>query len=365
MNAQEILTQMVAKDVSDVFVITGKPLSYKQGNIINVFDDNVLMPQDTQELIRDIYELADNRSVSHLVETGDDDFSFAIKGVSRFRVNAYRQRGTFAAVIRVVSFDMPNPAELHIPDEVSHLAELSRGLVLITGPAGSGKTTTLATIINTINQTRNAHVITLENPIEFLHKHAKSIVSQREIDIDTTSYATALRATLRQSPDVILIGEMRDAETIATALTAAETGHLVLSTLHTIGATNTIDRLVDSFPAEQQNQIRMQLSMVLQSVVSQQLLPTETGEMVPAFEIMHANPAIRNLVRDGRTHQIPSVINSSAEEGMVGMDTSLLALYEQGAITFQNMLKYALQPEALERLAVTRHNNKDDLVDKK
>ncbi len=361
MNAQEILSQMVARGVSDVFIITGKPISYKQGTVINVYDDKVLMPSETQEFIREIYELADNRSVAHLVESGDDDFSFAIKGVSRFRVNAYRQRGTFAAVIRVVSFDMPDPVRMHIPTEVSKLAELSRGLVLITGPAGSGKTTTLATIINSINQNRNAHVITLENPIEYLHRHAKSIVSQREIDIDTTSYAKALRATLRQSPDVILIGEMRDAETISTALTAAETGHLVLSTLHTIGATNTIDRLVDSFPAEQQNQVRMQLSMVLQSVVSQQLIPMESGEMMPAFEVMHANPAIRNLIRDGRTHQIPSVINSSADDGMVGMDLSLLMLYEAGSISFTNMIKFALQPEALERLAVSRHNNKDDI----
>ncbi|HBT95181.1 MAG TPA: type IV pili twitching motility protein PilT [Coriobacteriia bacterium] len=364
MNAQEILKQMVEKGVSDIFIITGRPISYKQGNVISNFDDNTFSPQDTQDFIREIYELAENRSGSTLVETGDDDFSFAIKGVSRFRANAYRQRGTFAAVIRVVSFDMPDPDALHIPADVSRLAELSRGLVLITGPAGSGKTTTLATIIDHINKTRNAHVITLENPIEFLHRHNKSLVTQREIDIDTTSYARALRAALRQSPNVILIGEMRDAETIATAITAAETGHLVLSTLHTNGATNTIDRLVDSFPAEQQNQIRMQLSMVLQAVVSQQLIPSEQGDMIPAFEIMLANAAVRNLIRDGRTHQIPAVISSSGEEGMIGMDASLLKLYETGTISFQNMIKYALQPDALEKLAVSRHNNKDDIADR-
>jgi twitching motility protein PilT len=352
MNAQELLTEMVQKGVADVFIITGRPLSYKLGNTINARDDRILMPQDTQDFIEQIYALANNRSLDHLVQRGDDDFSFAIKGVSRFRVNTYRQRGTLAAVIRVVSFEMPQADVLSIPPSVLELADLRRGLVLITGPAGSGKTTTLATIINRINHTRNAHIITLENPIEFLHRHEKSLVSQREVNIDTSSYATALRAALRQSPDVILIGELRDSETISIALTAAETGHLVFSTLHTVGATNTVDRLVDSFSAEQQTQVRMQLSMVLQSVVSQQLLPTLASDMVPAFEIMHCNNAIRNLIREGRTHQIPAVINTSSEEGMIGMDASLLKLYRAGLISQQEMLTHALAPDALAKLAV-------------
>jgi twitching motility protein PilT len=351
MNVQELLTDLAKRKVADVFVITGKPLSYKMGNVINADSNDALMPNDTQEFIEQVYELADNRSLDHLTEHGDDDFSFAIKGVSRFRVNTYRQRGTLAAVIRVVSFSMPDPEELAIPQAVLGLAELRRGLVLITGPAGSGKTTTLATIIDRINNTRNSHIITLENPIEYLHRHVKSLVSQREVNIDTMSYAVALRAALRQSPDVILIGELRDAETISIALTAAETGHLVLSTLHTVGATNTVDRLVDSFAAEQQAQVRMQLSMVLQSVVSQQLIPLIEGGMVPAFEIMHGNNAIRNLIREGRTHQIPSVINTSSEEGMIGMDTSLLRLYREGRITYQDMLTHALSPDALAKLA--------------
>ncbi|MDR2106382.1 MAG: PilT/PilU family type 4a pilus ATPase [Coriobacteriales bacterium] len=351
MNAQELLTDMVRKGVADIFVITGRPLSYKLGSTISASDDQILMPSDTQELIEQIYKLADDRPLSHLTDRGDDDFSFAIKGVSRFRVNTYRQRGTFAAVIRVVSFEMPSPEKLSIPPAVLGLAELRRGLVLITGPAGSGKTTTLATIIDRINNTRNAHIITLENPIEFLHRHAKSLVSQREVNIDTSSYAIALRAALRQSPDVILIGELRDTETISIALTAAETGHLVFSTLHTVGATNTVDRLVDSFSAEQQTQVRMQLSMVLQSVVSQQLLPLASGGMVPAFEIMHCNNAIRNLIREGRTHQIPAVINTSSEEGMVGMDASLLKLYKEGRISYQEMLTHALAPDAVAKLA--------------
>ncbi|MDR2587100.1 MAG: PilT/PilU family type 4a pilus ATPase [Coriobacteriales bacterium] len=353
MNAQELLTEMVNMGVADVFVITGKPLSYKRGNIISARDDQILMPADTHDFIEQIYKLADDRSLDYLIDRGDDDFSFAIKGVSRFRVNTYRQRGTFAAVIRVVSFEMPDPETLSIPPSVLELAELRRGLVLITGPAGSGKTTTLATIIDRINNTRNAHIITLENPIEFLHRHAKSLVSQREVNIDTSSYATALRAALRQSPDVILIGELRDAETISIALTAAETGHLVFSTLHTVGATNTVDRLVDSFSAEQQTQVRMQLSMVLQSVVSQQLVPLLDGGMVPAFEIMHCNNAVRNLIREGRTHQIPSVINTSSEEGMIGMDASLLALYRAGRISYQEMLTRALSPDSLAKLAAS------------
>jgi twitching motility protein PilT len=353
MNAQELLTDMVHRGVADVFVITGKPLSYKRGNVINAHDEQILMPHDTQDFIEQVYALAGHRSLNHLTDCGDDDFSFAIKGVSRFRVNTYRQRGTLAAVIRVVSFEMPDPQALSIPPSVLELAELRRGLVLITGPAGSGKTTTLATIIDRINNTRNAHIITLENPIEFLHRHAKSLVSQREVNIDTSSYATALRAALRQSPDVILIGELRDAETISIALTAAETGHLVFSTLHTVGATNTVDRLVDSFSAEQQTQVRMQLSMVLQSVVSQQLLSLSDGGMVPAFEIMHCNNAVRNLIREGRTHQIPAVINTSSEEGMVGMDTSLLNLYRAGSISYQEMLTHALSPDALAKLATS------------
>jgi twitching motility protein PilT len=351
MNAQELLKELVDKGVADVFVITGKPLSYKLGADIEVFNDQVLLPGDTREFIEQIYALADGRPIEYLVEKGDDDFSFAIKGVSRFRVNTYKQRGTLAAVIRVVSFDMPDPVALAIPPQVLELSELRRGLVLITGPAGSGKTTTLATIINRINMTRNAHIITLENPIEFLHRHDKSLVSQREVNIDTATYATALRAALRQSPDVILIGELRDAETISIALTAAETGHLVLSTLHTVGATNTVDRLVDSFRAEQQNQVRMQLSMVLQSVVSQQLIPLLGGGMAPAFEILHCNNAIRNLIREGRTHQMSSVINTSAAEGMVGMDTSLLRLYQAGLISSQEMLTHALAPESLAKQA--------------
>lgn len=347
MDIAVLLKELVDKGVADVFIITGRPLSYKKGTQIEPFGDKVLLPADTEELITQIYKLADDRSMSEILDNGDDDFSFAIKGVSRFRVNTYKQRGSLAAVIRIVAFSLPEPESLNIPSSVMDLAELRRGLVLITGPAGSGKTTTLACLIDRINSTRNAHVITLENPIEFLHRHDKSLISQREVSIDTVSYAKALRAALRESPDVILIGELRDPETISIALTAAETGHLVLSTLHTVGAVNTVDRLVDSFRAEQQAQVRMQLSMVLQSVVSQQLLPATDGSMVPVFEIMNCTPAIRNLIREGRTHQMSAVINTSAAEGMTGMDSSLLALYKEGKISEQEMVTHALAPEAI------------------
>jgi len=350
MNTQELLTSMVKMGIADVFVITGRPISYKQGSVVSPFDDKTLTPQDTQEIIEQIYALANNRPMERFLELGDDDFSFAIKGVSRFRVNTYRQRGSLAAVIRVVSFDLPKPEDLSIPPGVLEYANLRRGLVLVTGPAGSGKTTTLAMIIDRINKTRSAHIITLENPIEFLHRHEMSLVSQREINIDTTSYAVALKATLRQSPNVILIGELRDAETISIAMTAAETGHLVLSTLHTLGATNTVDRLVDSFSPTQQGQVRMQLSMVLEAVVSMQLIPRIDGGLAPAFEIMQCNSAIKNLIREGRTHQIPAVINTSADEGMVGMDSSLLDLYRKGLISRENMLTHAFAPESLEKM---------------
>ncbi|MBP1577233.1 MAG: PilT/PilU family type 4a pilus ATPase, partial [Oscillospiraceae bacterium] len=235
------------------------------------------------------------------------------------------------------------------PDIILNLAERTKGMVLVTGPAGSGKSTTLACMIDHINQTRNAHVITLEDPIEYLHSHKKCIVSQREVHLDTDSYVSALRASLRQAPDVILLGEMRDHETISVAMTAAETGHLLLSTLHTVGAANSIDRIVDSFPPSQQQQIRVQLAQILQAVISQQLIPTEDGGVVPAFEIMVVNTAIRNMIRESKVHQIETVLYSSANDGMMTMDGSLLKLYQEGRISKKNALLYSLNPDVLAR----------------
>ena len=342
-----MLQEAVQKGASDIFIVSGLPLSYKIGNQIITQEGDKLIPARTAELIAGIYQLAGERDMKGLRETGDDDFSFSLRGVSRFRVSTYRQRGSLAAVIRVVAFDLPDPKALGIPGTVLGLAERTKGLVLVTGPAGSGKSTTLACVIDRINNTRNAHVITLEDPIEYLHSHKKSVVSQREISTDTISYVTALRAALRQAPDVILLGEMRDQETIATAMTAAETGHLVFSTLHTVGAANTIDRVIDAFPPNQQAQVRIQLSMILQGVVSQQLIPAEDGSVAAAFEIMLCNGAIRNMIRESKIHQIDTVIYSSAGEGMMSMDASILELYKQGRISAHNAVIYSTNADLM------------------
>lgn len=350
MNALDFLTQTTQLGASDLFIVSGRPLSYKKGGNIILFDDQRVMPDRTEELIREIYELAGNRDIERFRQTGDDDFSFAVPGLSRYRVSTYMQRGSMAAVIRVITFELPDPQSLGIPDSIINLSELNKGLVLVTGPAGSGKSTTLACIIDAINRTKEKHIITLEDPLEFLHRHKKSIVSQREISSDTESYVVALRASLRQSPDVILLGEMRDFETISIAMTAAETGHLVLSTLHTQGAANTIDRIIDVFPPSQQRQIAVQLSSVLQAVVSQQLIPGTDGEsLIPAFEMMTATPAIRNMIRENKIPQIDGTIYSSAVPNMFSMDTSLQKLYQAGKISADAALAHASNPEMLKR----------------
>lgn len=349
MNAREILEQAVREDVSDIFIVAGLPVSCrKNGNIIQTQEEK-LFPKETEALLNEIYAMAGDRDMMNLLVHGDDDFSFAIPGVSRFRVSAYKQRGALSAVIRVITFQLPNPQELGIPEAVMQFADHTKGMILVTGSAGSGKSTTLACLIDRINNTRNTHIITLEDPLEYLHRHNKSIVSQREIKIDTDNYVTALKASLRQSPNIILLGEMRDYETISVAMTAAETGHLLFSTLHTIGAANTIDRIIDVFPPNQQHQIAVQLSMVLNAVISQQLVPTVDGGMVPAFEIMSVTPAIRNMIRDNKVHQIDGLITTSAKDDMISMDMSLMNLCKQGIITKETALTYASNPEMLKK----------------
>lgn len=347
MHLNDILKQAIEEKASDVFIVAGLPVSFRKNNTITQLDDTVLFPNDTEVLLTEIYAQAGDRSLHCLHENGDDDFSFAIKGLSRFRVSAYKQRGALSAVIRIITFNLPEFNSLGIPDYVIRLADSSKGMVLVTGPAGSGKSTTLACMIDEINKNQQKHIITLEDPLEFLHRHNRSIVSQREINVDTENYVTALRAALRQSPDVILLGEMRDYETINVAMTAAETGHLLLSTLHTIGAANTIDRIIDVFPANQQRQIAVQLSMVLNAVVSQQLVPTVDGKVVPALEIMTVTPAIRNMIRDNKVHQIDGLIYSSMREDMISMDASLLNLYKQGTISRDTALKYSTNPDMI------------------
>jgi len=289
------------------------------------------------------------RPIDRFFKEGDDDFSFSMAGMARFRVNVYRQRGSMAAVIRVVAFDIPHWRDLSIPEGVMDLAEVQHGMVLVTGTAGSGKSTTQACIIDQINRSRECHIITLEDPIEYLHRNRRSIISQREMSIDTIDYPSALRACLRQAPDVILLGEMRDQETIHTAMTAAETGHLLIATLHTKGAVNTIDRIVDTFPSGQQDQVRVQLSMVLHTVISQQLVPGVAGDLVPAFEIMHVNNAIRSLIRDSKTHQIDNAIAAGGVEGMVTMDQSLLNLYRDRRIDRETAMAFSDNPEQMRR----------------
>ncbi len=341
MDIKKIFRDAASIGISDMFVIAGKPVSYRSNDRIMELDDYIMMPADTETFIRQIYEIAE-RNIAHLLEHGDDDFSFAIPGISRFRVNAYKQRNSLAAVIRIITFELPSYQDMHIPDYVISTGTLSKGLVLVTGPAGSGKSTTLACIIDQINHTQQKHIITLEDPIEYLHKHDRSIVTQREINTDTDGYLPALRASLRQSPDVILLGEMRDYETMQVAVTAAETGHLVFSTLHTIGATNTIDRIIDVFPANQQQQISIQLSLTLKVIISQQFVPDIDGNLIPAFEILTLTPAIRNMIRDNKIPQIEGILYSSMNDiSMMSMDTCLLNMYHQGKITRETALNYA------------------------
>lgn len=346
---KELLERAVKQKASDIFIVAGRPLTYKVNGELCMQDDKKMMTDETEVLVRSMYALAGNRDMKPLLENGDDDFSFSIAGFSRFRVSTYKQRGSLAAVIRLIAFELPDPQALGITEQILQLGDLNKGLVLVTGPAGSGKSTTLACIINYINERKNDHIITLEDPLEFLHRHKKSIVSQREVNSDTQSYITALRAALRQSPDVILLGEMRDYETINTVMTAAETGHLIFSTLHTTGASNTVDRIIDVFPANQQRQIAVQLSSVLQAIVSQQLVPDVNGHLIPVFEILHMTPAIRNMIREGKVHQIDGLLTSSVNDQMVSMDTSLLKLYKAGKISRNVALNYAANMEMLSK----------------
>jgi len=349
MRLEELLHKMVGSKASDVFIVAGLPISYKIGGYQQRMEMAPLMPADTKEIIHQIYTLAHRDMIPfENARNHDDDFSFAVPGTGRFRVNVFRQRGSYGAIIRVIPFELPTAAGYNIPDSVMRLADLQKGLVLVTGPAGAGKSSTLACLIDDINKHRSGHIITMEDPIEYVHSHDKCIVTQREVPTDISTFQEAMRSALRESPDIMLLGEMRDPETIATAMTAAEMAQLLFSTLHTTSAANTIDRIIDAFTASQQHQIRMQLSMVLQAVVSQQLVQTVDGRVVPAFEIMIATPAIRNLIREGKTHQIDSIIASSAEEGMITMDQSLYALVVNRVITKETALQHAIPHEALQ-----------------
>ena len=345
MDVKLFLQEATTGKASDLYIVAGKPVSLKiKGRLVPVGEP--LTPSQTGELIEQLYELAGERDIKKLAK-GDDDFAVGVADIGRFRINTYMQKGTFAAVIRTVPIDIPDPAKLNIPEVIVNLANFQRGIVLFTGTTGSGKSTSLACLIDKINRERENHIVTIEDPMEFRHPHKKSILSQRELDADTTSYSTALRAAMRQAPDVILVGEMRDYETISAAVTAAETGHLVFSTLHTIGAGATVDRIIDVFPPDQQNQIRTQLATTLQAVVSQQLVPTVDGGIAAAFEIMIVNAPIRNLIREGKTFQIDNVLQTSVGTGMKTMDMSLFELYRQRVISQENALQYSVNQSVM------------------
>ena len=357
------ITIAAQQRAADLFIIAGAPCSMRMDKTIRQLDDQKLLPNDTELLIKELYKLA-GRDMDRFCRTWDDDFSFAVPGLARFRVNTYRQRGSLAAVIRVVSFTIPDWKQMHILPQIMELSKLTNGMVLVTGAADSGKSTTLACLIDEINKTRSCHIITLEDPIEYLHRDRMSIISQREMTIDTATFPTALRACLRQSPDVIQLGEMRDMETIRAAMTAAETGHLLLTTLHTRSAVSTIDRIIDTFPAEQQEQIRIQLCSVLHTVICQQLLPSKQGKLVPAFEIMHMNKAIASLIRDRKIHQIDNTIASGAAEGMVSMDQYILNLYQAGEIERDTAVRFARNQDQLARNEGRRRDIRESIAKK-
>ena len=332
------------KGASDVHLSVGKPIMVRiDGALIPLVDDspeNILHSEDTEALLG---PLMNTVQMEEYKEKGEVDFAYSFKDLGRFRLNVFRGRGSMSGALRLLPFRIPKPEELGLPQALVDMTKKKRGLVLVTGPTGSGKSTTLASLINILNRTTNGHIITLEDPIEYLHRSDQCVVNQREVGLDTLGYAPALRAALRQDPDIILLGEMRDLETISTAVTAAETGHLVFSTLHTIGAAATIDRIVDVFPPHQQEQIRVQLATVLECVCSQSLLPScdIEGGRVGAFEIMVANPAIRNLIREGKTFQIPSMMQTNKKLGMITMDDALYELYIRQRITAESALDFA------------------------
>lgn len=344
---KDLLIKTIGMEASDLHLTVALPPTIRvDGKLIQIGDEK-LFPENIEGFSREIL----GSNYEEYCENGEFDTSYSIPGVGRFRVNVFKQRNSDAIAIRVIALRMPNIDDLKYPGVLKELCKKQRGLVLVTGATGSGKSTTLAAMINEINNTRQAHIITLEEPIEYLHKHNLSIVNQREIGKDSKSYQSGLKAILREDPDVILIGEMRDIETISTALTAAETGHLVLSTLHTIGAANTIDRIIDVFPPHQQQQVKIQLASVLQGVISQQLVEKydKTGR-VASMEIMVSTPGIQNLIREGKTHQIESAIQTGSKYGMKTMDMSLAELYKKSEISDEVAMTYAVDRDTLKRL---------------
>lgn len=342
----DLLKQMIERGASDLHITTGSPPRLRIDGRLIPIDHPPLTPVDTKNLC---YSILTDAQKHRFEENNELDLSFGIKGLSRFRANIFMQRGAVAGAFRAIPFSIKTFHELGLPDIINELVKKPRGLILVTGPTGSGKSTTLAAIVDRINEERYDHIITIEDPIEYLHTHKKSLVNQREVNADTTSFKAALKYVLRQDPDVVLIGEMRDLETIEAALTVSETGHLTLATLHTNSAVQTINRIIDVFPSHQQEQIRVQLSFVLEGIISQQLIPKKSGQgRVLAVEILIPNPAVRNLIREDKIHQIYSIMQTGqARSGMQTMNQSLLELYTKGLISYEDAIGRSTVPEEL------------------
>lgn len=346
LHLDDLLDIMLQRGGSDLHITVGAPPGVRvRGELIPIENCKMLEPRDTQEILLNILSEEQRRKFETEIEL---DFAYSIPGKARFRANIFQQRGSMGAVFRIIPIKVPTIQELGLPKVCTYLANRPRGLVLVTGPTGSGKSTTLAAMVDHINENRNVHIITLEDPIEFMHKNKQAYINQREIGEDTHSFSAALKRVLRQDPDVILVGEMRDLETISAAITAAETGHLVFATLHTTGGPETVDRIIDVFPPHQQQQVRMQLSGSLEGVLSQTLIRSSDGRgRVMAMEIMLGIPAIANLIREGKTHQMPTIIQGSAQLGMQTLDQHLRQLLQAGKITFEDAVAKAKNPREL------------------
>ncbi len=341
-----ILDQAIAAGASDIHLRPGRPSYMRVNTLLKPLEEFRLT---SEEILAFGRSFLSSHKIGDLMDKGEVDASLSYKK-RRFRANLFLQTEGYTLALRVIPMEIPSLEALNLPEVLKDLCEKKRGLILVTGPTGSGKTTSLAAMINYINQRRQENIVTIEDPIEYLYPHLQSLISQRELGSHTRSFANALRASLRQDPDIILVGEMRDLDTISIALTAAETGHLVLSTLHTVGAANSMDRIIDVFPAHQQTQVRAQLSNVIEAVISQQLLPSVTGnEMLPAVEVMLGTPAIRNVIREGKTHQIISLIEGSTAHQMITMDWALVDLYRKGQISKDTALQYSVDRAALSR----------------
>ena len=343
-----LLEEVVRKNASDLHIQVGLPPMLRLDGSLTPFPGYKALNEEQVEML--VFSILDQDQQQILTKNKEFDFSFAFGELGRFRVNAFHERGNLAAALRLIPNTIKTVAELGMPPVVQTFADYPRGLVLVTGPTGSGKSTTLAAIIDKINTEKAQHIITIEDPVEFTHKSKRSVIVQREVHYDTYSFSSALRSSLRQDPDVVLIGEMRDLETISAAITIAETGHLVFATLHTNSASQSIDRMIDVFPPHQQPQVRSQLANILQGICSQRLVPSIGGGRVVAAEVLIANPAVRNIIREGKSHQLDAVIQTGADQGMQTMDRTLVKLVQTGAITYDSAREYAVDLSEFERL---------------